>query len=262
MAAAYKIIPGFVKIINIAGQINAFEFTIKGIGVNMASTSGPAPNRLEQIESISFRDVGFAYGAKKVLHGINLHICRGDFLGVAGPSGRGKSTIINLLLGFLTQDTGDISINGSPASQPQITHYRRHISYVKQQPFILHGPLWQNITLDDKCYDEERLRTVLEVSGLSQMVYECGEGVEKLILENGRNISGGQRQRIALARALYKEASVYILDEPFSELDEASEQRLLRRLRCLSDDGKLVVLVSHNSRGLHYCNKIFSMDDR
>lgn len=262
MAAAYKIIPGFVKIINISGQINAFEFTIKGIRVKDPGIPGAPVNTTGEIESVRFRDVGFRYGSKEVLRGINLDIGRGDFLGLSGPSGRGKSTLVNLILGFLTQDTGDILINGRPVGPVQIGHYRHHISYVKQQPFILHGPLWQNITLDDTRYDENRLRAALDVSGLSQVVDACSDGVDKLILENGRNISGGQRQRIALARAFYKEASLYVLDEPFSELDETSEQMLLRRLRCLSEDGKLIVLVSHNTRGLDYCNKIISMDDR
>lgn len=263
MAAAYKIIPGFVKIINISGQINAYEFTIKGIGVDTPiRLQGAKTRAVEGIRSVRFKDVRFGYSNRPVLNGLDLDICQGDFLGVAGPSGRGKSTILNLIVGFLTQDTGEILINDRPASRNCINDYRHHISYVKQQPFVLHGSLLQNIILDDAHSDENRLRSALEVSGLMEMVNECPDGVDKLILENGRNISGGQRQRIALARALYKEASMYILDEPFSELDEASEYLLLQRLKRLSQDGKLIVLVSHNSRGLSYCNKIISLDDR
>ena len=83
-----------------------------------------------------------------------------------------------------------------------------------------------------------------------------------MIMESGKNISGGQRQRIAIARALYKPADLIILDEPFNELDEASERRLLCHFRYLTQNGKMVILITHNKQSLAYCNKIISLDER
>jgi ABC-type transport system involved in cytochrome bd biosynthesis fused ATPase/permease subunit len=87
------------------------------------------------------------------------------------------------------------------------------------------------------------------------------DGAEKMITENGRNISGGQQQRIALARALYKDAKLILMDEPFNELDEASEFLLLEHFRELAQNGKIVMMITHNKRALSYCNKVFSLDE-
>jgi ABC-type multidrug transport system fused ATPase/permease subunit len=251
MAAAYKIIPGIVKILNISGQMNSYEYTLKEDElVNAAVMDKTGPSK---IQSISFNDVGFQYNGETVLDHFSVQIRPGDFLAITGASGKGKTTILNLLLGFLQPGTGTILVNDSiPASEK--LHWR-HIAYVKQQTFLIHDTIMRNIVLDEQQYDEEKLRKVIERSGLSEL------GLEKMIAENGKNISGGQRQRIAIARALYKEASLIILDEPFNELDENAEAALLQHLKELAAAGKMIVLITHNSAGLSYCNKKISLDD-
>jgi ABC-type bacteriocin/lantibiotic exporter with double-glycine peptidase domain len=100
------------------------------------------------------------------------------------------------------------------------------MAYVRQQSFLIHDSIARNITLEEKTLNPERLQALVAATGLAQMLEESGETLNKLVLENGRNLSGGQQQRIALARALYRDAGLYLLDEPFNELDRASVRRL------------------------------------
>lgn len=252
MAAAYKIIPGIVKILNLSGQVSSYAFTIGDL-----VPGAPAASRERSgvgIRSVGFNRVGFSYAGRRILNNQCLELGPGDFLGIAGPSGKGKTTILNLLLGFLTPEEGEILINGVATTLMDRQGYWNHISYVKQQGFLIHDTIYHNITLNDGCYDPERLQAAIRAAGL--------EGMEdKVIAENGKNISGGQRQRIALARALYKPADLVILDEPFNELDEESENRLLDHFQQLAREGKLIILITHHKKSLSYCNKIISLDE-
>jgi ABC-type bacteriocin/lantibiotic exporters, contain an N-terminal double-glycine peptidase domain len=167
----------------------------------------------------------------------NLSFCiqPGDFLVITGASGMGKTTILNLMLGFLEPACGEILINDYlPASEK--LHWQS-IAYVKQQSFLVHDTILRNIALDEH-YDKERMKRAISKSGLAALVANDKEGLNKVIAENGKNISGGQRQRIAIARALYKDAPVIILDEPFNELDEKSATALLQHFRELTATGK------------------------
>jgi ABC-type transport system involved in cytochrome bd biosynthesis fused ATPase/permease subunit len=109
--------------------------------------------------------------------------------------------------------------------------------------------------------DEQRLKLALEASGLCGLLVKFPSDLQKIITENGRNISGGQRQRIAVARALYKQADLILLDEPFNELDEESELAMLHHFKKLSQTGKMIILVTHNKQSLSFCDKIISLDE-
>jgi ABC-type bacteriocin/lantibiotic exporter with double-glycine peptidase domain len=260
LAAAYKIIPGIARILNLNGQIRAYSYTLTDLVKKRGNHAHARQNSMvETIESISFRDVSFRYDDRYVLRRLSLDIVAGGFVGIEGHSGRGKTTMLNILLGFLTPESGEVLFNGMKMSVPERKHCWRRISYVKQQPFILHDTLLTNITMEEEHYDAEKLNHVLAISGLDAIVGQWPLGVRTWISENGRNISGGQRQRIMIARALYKEADVYILDEPFSELDEASEVRMLGYFRQLTLAGKIVILVTHNTKSLAYCHSLIPL---
>jgi len=266
MAAAYKIIPGMVKIANITGQMRTYEFTMDALTVGRMAGNGatggiPAGNT-EPIRTLQCRGIGFGYQEEKVLDGLDLHVETGDFLGIRGSSGKGKTTLMNIVLGFLGENEGEVLFNGKASGQEDRKRYWKHIAYVKQQPFLLHDSVLTNITMNGEHYDRERLQRALALSGLDQVVASWKEGIDKRIVENGKNISGGQRKRIAMARALYKRADLLILDEPFSELDELSEQRLLGHFRELSRQGMRIILITHNKNSLAYCNKVITLDER
>lgn len=258
IGASYKIIPGIVKILNGIGQIHAYNFTIEHLLKEIKKTSTNEISYSE-INSIHFDKVGFDFDKQLVVRNVNLEILPGDFIGIRGVSGSGKTTLLNLLLGFLDTKEGEVRINQMPANRATRQAARKRIAYVKQQAFFIHDTVLSNIILGDDVPDRERLNEALRISGTDLLVRQLPAGLYEVIRENGKNISGGQRQRIALARALYKDFDLLILDEPFSELDKQSEELILQELQLLAASGKMILLVTHNPNGLLFCNKQISL---
>lgn len=259
MAAAYKIIPGIVKMVNTASQIKAHEFCLMDIAAVQNVKHKDEENDQTKIHSIQFSNVSFQYHGSPVINNLSFTAECGDFIGIEGVSGKGKTTILNMLLGFLSPCGGNVKFNDDTQFGDSIKKFWPSISYVRQQSYFIHDTILRNIILEDTC-DEQRLQYVLNAAGLNDLVRSFPEGIEKIIAENGKNISGGQQQRISLARAIYKTADVILLDEPFNELDEASEKILLQFLKQLADDGKIIVMVTHNKHALSFCNKVVTLD--
>jgi ABC-type bacteriocin/lantibiotic exporter with double-glycine peptidase domain len=261
MAAAYKIIPGIVKILNSNGQIKTYEFTIG----NLLQTEEEAiPEKgltNNKLNSVEFRKISFSYKNELVLDKFCLQMMQGAFIGLSGKSGKGKTTIINLLLGFLESNNGSIYFNNIVTNAAERQQYWKNISYVKQQQLMIYDSIVNNITLTENVYDTERLESAIKAAGLGELIDKCPEGMNTIISEEGKNISGGQRQRISIARALYKDADLIILDEPFNELDRNSEDLLLEHFIKLSKQGKIILLITHNKESLSYCNKIIYLDE-
>ncbi|MBL7738078.1 MAG: ABC transporter ATP-binding protein [Chitinophagaceae bacterium] len=264
MAAAYKIIPGIVKIINIISQMKAYEYALTDLSQNNGTTKKKKNDQDAVIapESIEWKNICFQYDHQPLIHDLSFTIREGDLVGITGESGKGKTTLLNLLLGFLSPAKGTILVNGRPSDMYDIRNYWPFITYVKQQPFLIHDSVMNNITLEETGHDEKRLKAALDITGINRLTDLSAEGLDKMITENGKNISGGQQQRIAMARALYRDAPLIILDEPFNELDEAAECALLQSLQQMSRQGKMIVLVTHNKKALSFCTKIVSLDGK
>ena len=260
IAAAYKIIPGMVKILNSAGQMKTYEFTFKDLladNTKTIATTKPA----DTIQSVTLEKICFKYKDHPILNGISLEIKPGDLVGISANSGRGKTTLMHILLGFIEQEDGIISINKKIRTANDRKDYRNRISYIKQQPFFIHDTVWRNITLQEAGYDEQKLKEVASFCRLDTLLDQYPEGINLMITENGKNLSGGQRQRVMLARALYQDFDLLIMDEPFGELDQLSENSILARLQSLAKQGKMIILITHNKTSLTFCNKIISLDD-
>jgi ABC-type bacteriocin/lantibiotic exporter with double-glycine peptidase domain len=261
MAAAYKIIPGIVKVINVSGQIKAYESSLQYLEENKEEKISPADKPTEGLISVDLKNISFKYSEQPVLHRFSITINKGDFIGISGESGKGKTTLLNLLLGFLPVSIGEIYYNKDWIDSKGIKRYWPLIAYVRQQHFFIHDTLLRNITLEEDHHDTKQLHHVLEVSGLKKLIASFPEGLEKIITENGKNISGGQQQRIAIARALYKNADLILLDEPFNELDEEATISMLEHFKELAASGKSVVMITHDKKSLSYCNKIISLNE-
>lgn len=260
MAAAYKLIPGMVKIINLTGQVKAYEFEAADYENNSVSNSHPEKQQ-QPIHSLQLKNIGFQFNGVPAFQNLSLSMQKGEFIGIFGKSGRGKTTLLNILLGFLPSQTGEVLINEKVLQHHELKTYWPSIAYVRQQCFLLHDTILRNITLAEEAYDQQRLLQALHLAGLEELTQQSRGGLEKIISENGKNISGGQQQRIALARALYKEADVFLLDEPFNELDETSETILLHRFQKLAASGKIVVMITHNTKAASYCTKTICLDE-
>jgi len=197
-----------------------------------------------------------------VLNNFSLSLQKGDFIGITGASGQGKTTLLNILLGLLPAEKGHLIINSSPVDPNDIKNYWPFISYVRQQSFFIYDTIKKNITLEEDPHKNDDFTYSLEVSGLDELIETFPEKLDKIITENGKNISGGQQQRIAIARAVYKNSDLIILDEPFNELDEASELKILGHFIDMAKQGKIVILVTHNRKILTHCIKIISLDEQ
>lgn len=260
MAASYKIIPGVVKILNSMGQIKTYQFTLTDLQPDDVPIT-ITKEQVEPLKSVIFEQVKFKYKDQNILNGISFEIQQGDFIGLSAKSGKGKTTVIHLLLGFLKHHKGNILINGQKTTWVTRQGYWSRISYVKQQPFIINDTILKNITLTDDVYDADKLADVIAFCGLDNITAQYPEGINKFITENGKNISGGQRQRIMLARALYHDFDLLILDEAFSEMDEVSEKSILIKLKLLAKQGKMIILITHNKSSLYICDKTISLDE-
>ena len=260
MVAAYKVIPGLVKLINITGQMKAYEPSLHELVLEQQLIkANPSSSKKSAIKSLQFKNVAYQYTDLPVLQDVNFSIDPGDFIGIAAPSGKGKTTLLNLMLGFLAPTDGEILVNGNREHKDTLKQYWPSIAYVRQQSFLINDSVIKNITLQEDAGDKDRLSEALHISGIDTFLSAI-ESEEKLINENGKNISGGQQQRIAIARALYKDADLFLLDEPFNELDERSENLLLKHFQKLSASGKSVVMITHREKSLSYCTKIVSLD--
>ncbi|MHB8208914.1 ATP-binding cassette domain-containing protein [Mucilaginibacter sp.] len=260
MAASYKIIPGVVKILNSTGQIKTYEFTLNDLQRDKEVTVNAGILK-SGISSIQFDRIEFSYRHNQILNNFSLNLLPGDFVGITGPSGLGKTTVVNLLLGFLEQDNGTISINSIETNSSDRQLFWNRIAYCKQQSFFINDSILKNIILTNGEYDSSRLDHVLSFCGVDNILGQYPEGIEKLITENGKNISGGQKQRLMLARALYHDFDLLILDEPFSELDDIAEKTLLVKLKLLAQKGKMIIMITHNKSSLLFCNKLISLND-
>lgn len=259
VAAAYKIIPGIARIINLSGMIKTYSYILPALGTGKVFdfkkvTDGSPPS----IHSLEFRDVCFSYYGINVFSNLNFKIKKGMLAGITGKSGRGKTTLINVLFGFLSPENGNIFVNGKLTDTEGRKKFWKHIAYVKQEPFILNDSVRNNITLFDEDNNEEKLKLAIKSSCLTELIEQYPRGVDTIISEAGKNISGGQKQRIAIARALYKNADIIVLDEPFNELDQLSETKLLQNLKCLSKD-KIIILITHSSKGLSFCDLVIKL---
>jgi len=258
MAASYKIIPGIVKILNSTSQIKTYKFTIADL--QPAEKPIAIVDETIPLTSMQFEQVKFKYKDQKILNNINFEIRAGDFVGLSAASGKGKTTIIHLMLGFLKHHKGNIYFNDEKTNWIKRQGFLSRVSYVKQQSFIINDTVLENITLTDGYYDAKKIDEVLAFCGLENLVGQYANGINEFIKENGKNISGGQRQRLMLARALYHDFDLLILDEAFSEMDEKSEQVILSKLKQLAQQGKMIILITHNNASLGFCDKVISFD--
>lgn len=256
VAATYKIIPGVSRIINLWGMIKTHSYILSSMNNGKSISTSDAKQKTDNnIQSIEFRNVCFSFSETNVLSRLNLKANKGTLIGINGKSGKGKTTLVNLLLSFLVQKQGCILINDEDTNADDRKKFWKRISYVKQQPFILHDSILKNITLLDNNYNCEALESAIRLSGLSDLIAQLPHGIQTVISEGGKNLSGGQRQRIMIARALYKDADVILLDEPFSELDEGSEIDLLHHFKNLSKS-RIIFLITHNSESLSFCDDV------
>lgn len=214
-------------------------------------------------KEIAISNLSYTYPeGKRVLKEFDCTIRKGEYIGIRGSSGIGKSTLFNLLLGFLKPDGGEIRIDGVLLSAENRKLWHRRIGYVPQGVFILDGTLAENVALGCCDISKEKVKRILRQVRLDEWVDELPLGIDTLLGESGARLSGGQKQRVGIARALYKEADILLLDEATSALDTATECEINEMICGLRNDyrGLTVLSIAHRESSLAFCNRIITLN--
>lgn len=213
--------------------------------------------------SIDLAGVSFQYPGTvtPAVTEIDLSIAKGASVGFVGPTGSGKSTLIDLIIGLLEPDKGNVSVDGVDIRCARDSWFGR-LGVVPQSPFLLDTTIRENIALgaDDKGVDEAWLHDVLALAQLNDFVERLQDGVDTVLGERGIRLSGGQRQRLAIARALYTKPDVLVLDEGTAALDNRTEAELMAALQRLSADTTLL-MVAHRLSTIEHCDVIHVLDE-
>jgi len=209
---------------------------------------------------VSFKDVTFQYrgSAQPILQHLELEVEAGETIAIVGESGAGKSTILNLLIGFYKPTSGRLEIDGVPMDTLSMASYRQSIAVVPQTSILFSGSVRDNITYGLPSVSDLRLREVIEMANLTDFVRELPQGLETLLGENGGRLSGGQKQRIAIARALIRDPQIIIFDEATSALDNASEYHVQQAMSRLIT-GRTTFMVAHRLSTIRDANRIVVM---
>ncbi|MCM1182420.1 MAG: ABC transporter ATP-binding protein/permease [Roseburia sp.] len=196
--------------------------------------------------NISFENVTFRYpdSEEPVLSDFSLDIRAGETIAFVGGSGAGKTTILNLVIGFIQASSGVIRIDGQDMSKINLKSFRKHIAVVPQNSILFTGTIRDNITYGSKDVSEELLNRVIDASNLREFIDSLPDGVDSHITEHGSNLSGGQRQRISIARAFVRNPKVLILDEATSALDSISEKQIQSAVNNIVKD-RTTLIVAH-----------------
>jgi len=222
-------------------------------------------NKFSNFKMIKLIGVNFCYKKTNnyIFDDINLNINHGEFIGIVGESGEGKSTILNIICGLLKPTKGSLYVDQDDifSNFENLKSWRSQISYVSQNIYLTPGSILSNITMVDSEHpvDQKRLKYSIEASQLDIYVKSLKKGIFTNVGERGIEISGGQKQRIALARALYKKNSLLILDEATSALDKKNEMNVIYSLKKLLNKDQTIIAVSHKLEILKDCDKIFKL---
>ena len=213
--------------------------------------------------NITFRDVQFKYPNTNflALNKVSLNIRVGESIGLMGASGSGKTTLIDILLGLLDPQGGEISYNGKPMSV-SLSKWRSQVAYLPQQVFLIDNTLRCNIALgmEDEEINDIQLHEAIRQSRLEDLVRQLPNGVETLLGERGVRLSGGQRQRVALARAFFHGRSVLVMDEATSSLDNETEQEIVDEIKHLKGK-KTMIVIAHRLSTIRHCTRIYRLEN-
>jgi len=210
---------------------------------------------LEDIYEVEYKNVVLSYENYNILDNVSLKIKRGEHIALVGDSGGGKSTFMNMLLRFYDPDSGEVCINGINLKEFKQKSLKHHIALVTQRIYIFQDTLAANVAYGEENIDEEKVVEALKLADAYDFVMQFEDGIHTMMHEAGANLSGGQRQRIAIARAIYKHASLLLFDEATSALDNESEKRIQAALDAYTRD-KITITIAHRLSTIEDADKI------
>ncbi len=260
LPALRSLLTGWTQVQHAAHCLDIIE---EGMEVMKPSDEENQTAALPFEREITFSGLSFAYETgMNVIDSLDASVRKGEMVGVSGQSGVGKSTLFNLLMGFLFPVEGKVCIDGVPLTEGNRRAWMRRIAYVSQEVFIFDNTLAGNIAPGEKDVDLHRVEEILRQVALDGWAATLPQGLDTLMNESGTRLSGGQKQRIGLARALYKQADVLLLDEATSALDHETEREINDTLSELrrANPQLTILYIAHHDSALALCDRVIRLE--
>ena len=194
------------------------------------------------------------------MRNINIEFKKNTISAIVGPSGGGKTTLIDIILGLHNHYSGTLEVNNVELKNLDIKNYRNHISYVDQYNFLFNRSVFENIVMYEKSINKDAVIDAVQKAGAHEFIIDLDNGYETILGEAGISLSGGQKQRIGLARAFLSNADFIILDESTSNLDYKTEDKIMRGIKNLSID-KGVIIIAHRLSSIYNADNIIYIDN-
>lgn len=261
--------------IRIANKIAAYQKAVQSIGNNAGSIrilfetisaaknskekSGKNKSKLITIDEVTLESISLKIGDKKLLDNLSLKFEKNTFSVITGRSGIGKTTMIDMILGFIKADEGKVLVNNKPIELIDNRSLRSNIGYIPQDVFLFNDTLINNITFGDNAFENSDLDKILEETDFYDYFKKEFLQINENIVENGKNLSGGQKQKIALARALIRKPKLLILDEATSALDDSSTIDIYKILKKVSEN-IIVIAISHDKKIYDYADHVYELN--
>lgn len=220
----------------------------------------PHPIRPGRVSgAVEFREVQFRYGTRPILRGVDLQIRSGEMIGLVGPSGAGKTTLINLVCRFHDVSEGSVLIDGHDVRQLALEDYRRNIGIVLQEPFLFYGTIAENIAYGRPDATREQIVSAAKAARAHEFILRQPDGYDSFVGERGMSLSGGERQRISIARALLIDPAILILDEATSAVDTETEREIQLALENLTR-GRTTIAIAHRLSTLRRADRLVVLE--
>ncbi len=272
-AAAFKLLPTIARLVQ-SGQAIVFNLPVVSLiyqelveNENLNHTNNESSDLHDAdvsfVKNINLSNLSFTYEGveQAALASINLEIDAGKMIGFIGSSGAGKSTLIDCVLGLVHPSSGELKVDGECITNSNVTSWQRKLGYVSQVIYLLDGSLRDNIAfgISSDAIDEEKLKNAVEKSQLTDFIASLPDGLETMVGERGVRLSGGQRQRIGIARALYNNPPVLVLDEATSSLDVDTERQVMQAVENLHGK-KTILIIAHRFSTVEGCDYLYKLE--
>lgn len=269
--AIARMLPLIISLTSQFNSINNVEFSVKSTSYalnqlnelykNQKGTESSLNKSISKFDSIDLENVNFKYDGNEnnTIKNVNINVTKGKIVGITGPSGSGKSTLVDLIIGLIEPTSGQVKINHQPIREFK-KDWLNLIGYIPQEVHLNDETLKNNITfLSKKNFDKKKLYESIKMSGLESFISSNPKILDERVGEKGIKLSGGEKQRVGIARALYKDSKILILDEPTSSLDEDIESKILENIFRLK--GLTLIMVTHKIYTLKKCDEILFLSN-
>ncbi|QNA82831.1 ABC transporter ATP-binding protein [Sphingomonas sp. So64.6b] len=237
----------------------SFE-AIRQLEMDLGRSDAPVPVPIAPPAGpVELRSAVFLHPGGGGVREASLTIAPGSFVGVSGPSGAGKTTLIDMLIGLLVPQSGAVIVGGVVLDDARRAGWRETLAYVPQDGFLFHDTVRRNLDWGDPAIDDAAIARALELAGAQELIARLELGLETVIGERGAMLSGGERQRIALARALLRNPRLLVLDEAANAIDADGEAALLARLATL-EPRPTIVMISHRAESMALCDRVVRVE--